>query len=35
MSAALCLEHGVTELVTGDRDFRRFTEMTIVDPVAS
>ncbi len=22
--ASLCLEHGVTELITGDRDFHRF-----------
>ncbi len=30
--AALCLEHGVSELVTGDRDFRRFEGLKIVDP---
>ncbi|MGH7645133.1 MAG: type II toxin-antitoxin system VapC family toxin [Gemmatimonadales bacterium] len=30
--AALCLEHGVTELVTGDRDFRRFSGLTLRDP---
>lgn len=30
--AALCLEHGVTELVTGDRDFRRFDGLTVRDP---
>ncbi len=30
--AALCVEHGVTELITGDRDFHRFRELTIVDP---
>lgn len=30
--AALCLEHGVTELVTGDRDFLRFKELAVVDP---
>ena len=30
--AALCLEHGVTELITGDRDFSRFTGLTVVDP---
>lgn len=22
--AALCIEHGITEIITGDRDFRRF-----------
>jgi hypothetical protein len=32
--AALCLEHGVTELVTGDRDFRRFAGLTVRDPFA-
>lgn len=30
--AALCLEHGVRELVTGDRDFRRFPGLEVVDP---
>jgi len=29
---AVCLEHGVTELVTGDRDFARFTGLRIVNP---
>jgi len=32
--AALCLEHGVSELVTGDRDFRRFDGLTVRDPFA-
>jgi hypothetical protein len=32
--AALCLEHGVSELVTGDRDFARFDGLTIRDPFA-
>jgi toxin-antitoxin system PIN domain toxin len=32
--AALCLEHGVSELVTGDRDFGRFAGLTIVNPFA-
>jgi toxin-antitoxin system PIN domain toxin len=32
--AALCLEHGVSELVTGDRDFLRFEGLRIVDPFA-
>ena len=30
--AALCLEHGVTELVTGDRDFSRFGELRVHYP---
>jgi toxin-antitoxin system PIN domain toxin len=30
--AALCLEHGVSELLTGDRDFRRFPGLKVVDP---
>ncbi len=30
--AALCLEHGVTELVTGDRDFHRFEGLRVIDP---
>ena len=30
--AALCLEHGVTQLLTGDRDFSRFRGLRIVDP---
>jgi toxin-antitoxin system PIN domain toxin len=32
--AALCLEHGVSELVTGDRDFARFKALRVVDPFA-
>ena len=32
---ALCLEHGVQELVTGDRDFARFAGLTIVNPFAA
>jgi len=32
---SLCLEHGVTELVTGDRDFTRFTGLTITNPFES
>lgn len=31
--AALCLEHGVDELVTGDRDFARFP-LRITNPFA-
>jgi len=30
--AALCLEHGVRELITGDRDFSRFPALTIMNP---
>lgn len=30
--AALCLEHGVREILTGDRDFARFEELTVTDP---
>lgn len=30
--AALCLEHGVSELFSGDRDFRRFTGLKVVHP---
>lgn len=33
--AALCLEHGVSELITGDRDFSRFPGLATVDPFAS
>jgi toxin-antitoxin system PIN domain toxin len=30
--AALCIEHGVTELLTGDRDFARFQGLRITNP---
>jgi len=30
--AALCLEHGVRELITGDRDFARFPGLTVRNP---
>jgi hypothetical protein len=30
--AALCLEHGVRELITGDRDFARFPDLKILNP---
>ncbi len=30
--AALCLEHGVSELLTGDRDFLRFSGLRVTDP---
>lgn len=32
---ALCLEHGVSELLTGDRDFARFTGVHCTNPFAS
>ena len=32
--AALCLEHGVGEIVTGDRDFTRFEDLSVIDPFA-
>jgi hypothetical protein len=32
--AVLCLEHGVSELVTGDRDFGRFEGLAVVNPFA-
>jgi toxin-antitoxin system PIN domain toxin len=32
--AALCLEHGVDELITGDRDFSRFSFLRVVNPFA-
>lgn len=32
--AALCLEHGVSELITGDRDFLRFKGLHISNPFA-
>ena len=31
---ALCLEHGVSELITGDRDLTRFEGLKIVNPFA-
>jgi len=30
--AALCLEHGVSELITGDRDFLRFKDLNVTNP---
>ncbi len=30
--ASLCLEHGVSEFITGDRDFSRFEGLHVVDP---
>jgi len=32
--AALCFEHGVSTLVTGDRDFLRFARLMIENPFA-
>ncbi len=29
---ALCVEHGITELITNDSDFLRFTEIKVVNP---
>lgn len=29
---ALCLEHGVSELLTADRDFARFDELRVANP---
>lgn len=33
--AALCIEHGVTELLTRDRDFGRFSGLTTRDPFSA
>lgn len=33
--AALALEHGVTELWSSDRDFRRFTALNVRDPFSA
>lgn len=30
--AALCIEHGISELITGDRDFLRFPDLRIFNP---
>jgi toxin-antitoxin system PIN domain toxin len=32
--AALCLEYGITELISGDRDFTRFPSITVRNPFA-
>lgn len=32
--AALCQQHGVRELWSADRDFSRFPDLTVVNPVA-
>lgn len=31
--AALCIQHGVRELWSADRDFQRFPELTVVNPL--
>ena len=31
---ALCLEHGISELITGDRDLSRFAGLKIINPFA-
>ena len=33
--AALCLQHGVNELWTADRDFGRFSSLTVVNPLVA
>ena len=33
--AALCREHGVGEIVTGDRDFSRFNGLAVMNPFGS
>ena len=30
--AALCIEHGISELITGDRDFSRFASLSAINP---
>jgi predicted nucleic acid-binding protein len=30
--AALCIEHGESEFLTGDRNFERFEGLSVVDP---
>lgn len=30
--AALCIEHGISELITGDRDFSRFASLSVINP---
>lgn len=32
--AALCLEHGVSELISADRDFSRFPSLAVFNPFA-
>lgn len=30
--AALCIEHGVSQIITGDNDFRRFSQLKVTNP---
>ena len=30
--AALCIEHGVIEFISGDRDFTRFSSLKVSNP---
>ncbi len=30
--AALCIEHGISDLITGDRDFSRFASLSVINP---
>jgi predicted nucleic acid-binding protein len=32
--AAICLQHGVRELWSSDRDFAKFRELRVVNPLA-
>jgi predicted nucleic acid-binding protein len=31
--AALCAQHGVSELWSADRDFSRFADLTVINPL--
>jgi len=33
--AAICLDHGVTELLTADRDFSRFPGLRVRNPLVT
>jgi predicted nucleic acid-binding protein len=33
--AAICRDHGVRELWTSDRDFSRFPQLTVVNPLVA
>jgi predicted nucleic acid-binding protein len=33
--AAICLQHGVRELWSADRDFSRFPDLTVINPLIS
>lgn len=33
--AALCLQHGVNELWSADRDFGRFSSLTVLNPLVA